>query len=64
MAYLSTEQAAERLKISSRRIRALCKAQKFPGAILIGKYWAIPEESLSAVTIYHKVGRPPQKKAA
>ena len=42
----STTEAAEALKISSRRVAVLCTEGRFPGAQKIGKTWAIPESAI------------------
>ena len=42
----STTEAAEALKISSRRVAVLCAGGRFPGAQKIGKTWAIPESAI------------------
>jgi excisionase family DNA binding protein len=62
MNILSTSEAADRLGISARRILALIKDGKLE-ARKIGRDYAIEEKALSAVTVYGKPGRPPQKAA-
>jgi excisionase family DNA binding protein len=61
MKLLSTEEVAERLKLSPRRVRAMITSKQLD-AVKIGKYYAIPESALSGVKVYGKAGRP--KKAA
>ncbi len=45
MGYLSIKQTAEKWGISGRRIQILCVQGRIEGAIKIGSYWAIPEDS-------------------
>lgn len=61
MKLLSTEEAAARLGLSPRRVRALIDSKKID-AVKIGKYYAIPESELERVTVHGKAGRP--RKAA
>ena len=44
MRYLSVAQTAERWGISPRRIQTLCSEDRIPGAVRIGRAWAIPED--------------------
>ena len=44
MRYLSVAQTAERWGISPRRIQILCSEDRIPGAVRIGRAWAIPED--------------------
>ena len=43
MKYLSVMETAERGGISTRRIQILCNEARIPGAIRIGRTWAIPD---------------------
>ena len=43
MRYLSVAQTAERWGISPRRIQILCNEERIPGAVRIGRTWAIPD---------------------
>ena len=43
MKYLSVMETAERWGISTRRIQILCNEARIPGAIRIGRTWAIPD---------------------
>jgi len=61
MKLLNTNQAAERLGISARRVRALIAAGTLR-AHHIGQEWAIEESALAHVTVYRKPGRPPTSK--
>jgi excisionase family DNA binding protein len=61
MKLLNTNQAAERLGISARRVRALIAAGTLQ-AHHIGQEWAIEEGALAHVTVYRKPGRPPVSK--
>jgi hypothetical protein len=42
MGYISVKQAAEKWKISDRRVRVLCREGKVPGAVKDGKAYRIP----------------------
>lgn len=44
MKYLSVAQTAERWGISPRRIQILCNEERIPGAVRIGRSWAIPDD--------------------
>lgn len=44
MKYLSVAQTAERWGISPRRIQILCNEERIPGAVRIGRSWAIPND--------------------
>ena len=46
MSYISASQAAEKWCISQRRVQILCAEGRISGAIKIGSFWAIPEESV------------------
>jgi excisionase family DNA binding protein len=39
---ISATEAARLLAVSPRRVRALCKARRIPGARLLGRDWRIP----------------------
>ncbi len=43
--YMTAKQAAEKWRISERRIRTLCSAGKIPGAEKMGKSWQIPYDA-------------------
>ena len=45
MKYLSVSQTAERWGITRRRIQRLCNEGRVEGAVKIGSYWAIPEDT-------------------
>ncbi len=45
MKYLSVAETAERWGISMRRIQILCNEDRIPGAIRIGRTWAIPDDA-------------------
>ena len=62
MKLLTTNQAAERLGISSRRVRAMIEAGSIT-AHQLGREYAIEEKVLEGVTVYGKAGRPPKPKA-
>lgn len=44
MKYLSVAQTAESWDISPRRIQILCNEERIPGAVRIGRSWAIPDD--------------------
>lgn len=56
MNMITTTQAARKLGVSERRVRALIKGGRIK-ANRFGRVWAILEESLEAVK-YRKSGRP------
>ncbi len=62
MKILNTSEAAERLGISTRRVIALIDEGKLT-AKKVGRDYIIEEDALTAVTVYGKAGRPPQKAA-
>lgn len=43
--YMSVKQAAEKWKISDRRVRVLCSEGKIPGVVREGRSWQIPENA-------------------
>ena len=45
MEYMTTIEASEKWKISSRRISKLCSEGRVEGAVLKGKTWLIPEKN-------------------
>jgi hypothetical protein len=45
MDYITTKEAAEKWKISERRVQILCKQDKIPGASRLGWAWAIPKDA-------------------
>lgn len=44
--YVTVKQAAEILKISEARVKQLCQAERFNGAVKFGWSWMIPRESV------------------
>jgi excisionase family DNA binding protein len=62
MKLLSTDQAAERLGISGRRVRVLIAEGKLQ-ATYVGGGYVIEESALDAVKVYGKAGRPSKAKA-
>ena len=54
---LSTREAASRLGISARRVRALIEDSKL-AAHKLGRDYAIEENALKSVIVYGKSGRP------
>lgn len=65
MRLLTTNEAAEKLGVSVRRVRALITAGTLK-AHQLGREYAIEESALAQVTVYRKPGRPPnaEKKGA
>lgn len=61
MKLLTTKQAAEKLGVSERRVRALIAEGKLK-AHQLGREYAIEEEALEGVKTYGKAGRPAQSK--
>ena len=59
---LNTTETAERLGISSRRVLQLIGEGKL-SAQKVGRDYAISAQSLDAVKIHGKAGRPPKAKA-
>lgn len=45
MDYITAKQAAEKWKISERRVQVLCNQGKVEGAVKLGWAWAIPKEA-------------------
>lgn len=62
MKLLSTDEAAERLGVSGRRVRALIAEGKLQ-ATYVGGGYVIEETALEAVKVYGKAGRPPKAKS-
>jgi len=60
MKLLNTTQAAVRLGVSVRRVRALI-AEGALRAHQLGREYAIEESALAHVTVYRKAGRPPKQ---
>ena len=56
--FLSTADVAAELSLTVRRIQAMLKVGAFVGAKKFGRDWMIPRESLAAVRVYGKAGRP------
>jgi excisionase family DNA binding protein len=62
MATLTTQQAAERLGVTIRRVNALIKSGRLP-AEKFGQVYMIKESDLKLVSV-RKPGRPSKKKGA
>ena len=45
MKYITASQAAEKWKISQRRVQILCAEGRIPGVFKLGDIWAIPADS-------------------
>jgi len=61
MKLLTTKDAAEKLGVSVRRVRALITEGKLK-AHQLGREYAIEESALNSVQTYGKSGRPPREK--
>ncbi len=61
MKLLGTREAAEKLGVSQRRVRALIDAGTLV-AHQLGREYAIEENALTKVKVYGKAGRPPKAK--
>ena len=57
MRYVSVPQTAERWGISPRRIQILCNEERIPGAVRIGRSWAIPDDELKPADARIKSGK-------
>jgi excisionase family DNA binding protein len=62
MKLISTDEAAECLGVSGRRVRQLIDEGKLPAQYVGGGY-VIDEAALAGVKVYGKPGRPPKPKA-
>ena len=45
MEYMSASQAAEKWKISERRVQKLCEDNRIPGVTKFGYMWLIPKDA-------------------
>lgn len=54
MNYISTREASEKWKISSRRVRLLCQDGRIEGAIKIGRNWSIPSDTFKPIDAREK----------
>jgi excisionase family DNA binding protein len=61
MKLLSTQQAAEKLGVSLRRVQQMITEGSLP-AERVGRDYVIQEKDLEKVTTYGKPGRPPKEK--
>ncbi len=55
--YLSTSQAAEKWKISARRVAILCEEKRIKGVQKAGSTWIIPEDALKPADNRIKSGK-------
>ncbi|MDY4060488.1 MAG: DNA-binding protein [Anaerovoracaceae bacterium] len=46
MGYLTTSEIAEKWEISRRRVTTLCREGRLEGAVLKGKTWLVPEDTV------------------
>lgn len=46
MEYLTSAECAEKWNVSQRRVAIYCKEGRIEGAVLKGRMWMIPENSL------------------
>jgi excisionase family DNA binding protein len=63
MKLLSVKDAAEKLGVSGRRVRAMIAEGKIKASNIAGGY-VIEEKELENVSVYGKAGRPPKEKTA
>jgi len=45
MNHITAQEAAERWKISRRRVQILCAKDRIPGAVKVANLWLIPNEA-------------------
>ena len=57
MKYLSIKETAMRWGISERRIQVLCKQNRIPGIITIGRTWGIPDDAQKPADARIKSGK-------
>lgn len=62
MKLLGVNEAADKLGVSTRRVRALIAEGKLSASYIGGGY-IIEEAALNSVTVYGKAGRPPKAEA-
>jgi Fic family protein len=55
MNYMTTNEAAAKWNLSSRRIRVLCENGQIPGAVKIGRNWSMPQESIKPIDQRFKI---------
>lgn len=53
--YMTAQEAAERWKISVRRVQRLCKENRIEGVLNINRVWLIPRNSKKPVDKRRKV---------
>lgn len=46
MDYITVKEAAEKWKITPRRVQVLCAQGKIPGTVRFGITWAIPKDAV------------------
>jgi len=44
--YITVEEAARNMNLSERSVRNYCAGERIPGAVMIGKTWYIPEDTV------------------
>jgi excisionase family DNA binding protein len=45
---MTSKQVAEKLKVSTRRVRALLESGRFPGAVREGRDWLVPNSAVES----------------
>jgi len=45
MGYMTAAQAAQKWKVSQRRVQVLCAQRRIEGAFKLGEAWAIPDDA-------------------
>ncbi|HQF36813.1 MAG TPA: helix-turn-helix domain-containing protein [Candidatus Dojkabacteria bacterium] len=57
MEYITVKEAAEKWKLSERRLQTMCNERLIPGVMKFGHAWAIPKEANKPVDKRIKSGR-------
>ncbi len=55
MGYLTTSELAEKWGISRRRVTTLCREGRLEGAVIKGKTWLVPEETVKPDDLRKKI---------
>jgi len=57
MEYITVKEAAEKWKLTERRLQTMCNERLIPGVMKFGHAWAIPKEANKPVDKRIKSGR-------
>lgn len=60
--YMTSQEAAKKLKITLRAVQTACQKGQLPGAVQVGRSWFIPKTSIAARIKAYGRGQIPQKK--